>query len=175
MADFPIVQNVDPVVGSPAFPSMGGGFFNAAGGNLASATFSAANKAIFMPFPVFSPITIVKLFVINGTTVSGNIDVGIYTANVLKIVSSGSTAQSGTSAVQEFNITDTLLNPGFYYLAVAMDNGTAHLESWALSVMMRTLGIAEASTAFPLPTNASISSITASRYPFIGATQRATI
>jgi hypothetical protein len=57
------------------------------------------------------------MLVLNGATASGNMDVGIYDYAGTRLVSSGSTAQSGTSAFQDFDITDTLLGPGIFYLA----------------------------------------------------------
>ena len=90
----------------------------------ASATYVAANRAHYIPFVVSEPITVVQLFAYNGATASGNIDMGIYDAKGTKLVSIGSTAQAGTNALQTFDITDTVLGSGRFYLAVAMDNAT---------------------------------------------------
>ena len=61
----------------------------------------------------------------NATTgiPNDNIDVGIYSADGTRIVSAGSTAQSGTEIAQNFAIADTLIGPGDFYLAMVM-NGT---------------------------------------------------
>jgi hypothetical protein len=175
MPDFPIIQNVNPLILSPAIPQSVGNAL--AGIGLATGNqVLAANKALYVPVSVQSPITIVKMFVINGTAVSGNIDVGIYDQGGVRLVSIGSTAQSGTSAVQEFDITDTTLNPGLYYLAVALDNGTGAVHSWAPSIpVCRAIGIFEQATAFPLPATATFATSTVNKVPFIGATQRSVV
>jgi hypothetical protein len=84
----------------------------------------SANLAIFVPMPIASPFIATQMWVVNGATVSGNIDVGIYDIQGNRLVSIGSTAQAGTTSNQTFNITDTLLSPAVYYLAVALDNAT---------------------------------------------------
>lgn len=122
-----------------------------------SGTYAAANRAHFIPFRIYEPITITKLFVQNGTAVSGNVDVGIYstTGNSpdRRILSTGSTAQAGISSIQEFDVTDTDLFPGAYYMAIAMDNvvGTI-LRKAATPVINVRSGMWIQNTAFPLPT-----------------------
>jgi hypothetical protein len=46
-----------------------------------SAVYPTANKAFYAPFFIGEPTTIVKAFTVNGTALSGNVDVGIYTDN----------------------------------------------------------------------------------------------
>jgi hypothetical protein len=170
------LRNIDRFVISPASPGMGGAEMNGMGFTPGSNTWPTANKAIYIPFPVRFPITVVKLFVENGTTVSGNIDVGIYDRGGARLVSSGSTAQSGTSAIQSFDITDTTLNPGLYYLAVAMDNTTAHLLRWGTSsAIPRAMGVMEQTSAFALPSTATFAALSSSYIPFVAATLRTTI
>jgi hypothetical protein len=177
MPDFPVIANVDPVVISAATPQSIGEMMNAIGQSLTAAAWSSANRAYYIPVSIFSTITVVKMMVINGGTVSGNIDVGIYDAGGARLVSSGSTAQSGTSAIQEFNITDTVLNPGLYYLACAMDNTTGTVEVWNPSAaILHAFGICEQASAFALPSSATFGAITGTtRIPFIGATLRTVV
>jgi hypothetical protein len=176
MPDFPVLRNIDPIVLSPAAPQSLGYALNAMGLGAASVTWPTANKALTVPFSVFSPITIVKMFVINGAAVSGNIDVGIYSKASQKLVSSGSTAQAGTSAIQEFNITDTLLMPGMYFFAVALDNTTGTLEMWNPNAAIgKSLGVFEQSSAFPLPSTLTLVTNTAARIPCVFATQRTVV
>lgn len=177
MPDFPIIKNIDPIVISPAIPQSLGAILNAMGLGAGAVAWATANKAFYMPFSVDAPVTIVKMLVINGATVSGNIDVGIYDRGGARLVSSGSTAQSGVSAVQEFNITDTVLNPGLYYLACAMDNTTGTLEMWTPSASLsRSFGLAEQASAFALPATATFAALSGTlRFPCVGATQRSVI
>lgn len=120
-----------------------------------------SNRAFFIPFVVTEPILAQQMGVSNGASVSGNIDVGIYDSQGNKLVTKGSTAQSGTSTEQLFDITDTPLDRGLYYMAVAMNNGTGTLlfafPSGTYSY--RSLGMWIMDTAFALPTTATFASV----------------
>lgn len=143
-------------------------------GGTTSGAWPAANRAIYVPFHVLNNYTVVKLGIRNGTTVTGNVDVGIYDANGTRLISSGSTAQAGTSTVQEFDVTDTTLTPGWYYLAAAMD-GAGHTFRVAPSVgvgWMRCLGMYQQATAFPLPATATFAAIGTSYLPHLAASSR---
>jgi len=177
MSDFPTIENVDAIVISPATPQSIGEALNAMGLGSSAAGWPSNNKAVYTPFSVFSPVTIVKLFVVNGATVAGNIDVGIYDRGGVRLASAGTNIQSGTSVVQEFNITDLNLNPGLYYLAASLSNVTGTLEVWSPTVAIgRSLGIAEQTSAFPLPATGTLAVLTGTlRVPFVGATQRTTV
>src|SRR4051794_4906204 len=80
--------------------------------------YSANNQAKYVPVLLTVPVVVTKLAWLNGATLGSNIDVGIYDDNGLRLVSSGAVAQSGVSAVQVADITDTPLGPGCYYLAL---------------------------------------------------------
>lgn len=177
MPDFPAVANTDPLVLSPACPQSIGELLNSVGAGLGTLAWPSANKAYYIPISVFSKITVVKMLVINGGTVSGNIDVGIYDAGGARLVSSGSTAQTGTNVIQEFNITDITLSPGLYYLACAMDNTTGILEVWnPNAAIMRSAGVCEQASAFALPSTATFAALSGTlRLPFIGATLRSVV
>lgn len=142
----------------------------AGGSTPSSGAFPAANDALLVPFCLNQSALIKRLFAINGGTASGNIDMGIYAESGAKIVSIGSTAQSGTTTVQFFDITDTFLGPGRYYIAVAMDNTTGTLFRANPSVArLQTLGMAKQATAFALPTSITFATVTALYLPLIGA------
>jgi hypothetical protein len=141
-----------------------------------SAAFPASNDAIFVPLYLSQATLIKRLFSSNGTSVSGNIDVGIYTENGARITSSGSTAQSGTSTLQFFDITDIVLGPGRYYLAVAMDNTTGTLLRWSTSsALTKCMGIVGQASAFPLPSSATFAAVPSSNFPSVFASLRAVI
>lgn len=113
-----------------------------------------ANEAIFFPFRLTTWETAYQLLYLVGATSSGNIDVGIYDSQKNRIVSSGSTAMSATvNTVQELNITDTVLPPGDYLLAVATDNTTGTLFGSGLADerSLSSIPIYEQASAFPLP------------------------
>ena len=132
---------------------------------LTSLAWQTANAAFFFPFTIDVPTTIVQMSWANGATVSGNVDIGIYNSEGTLLVSSGSTAQSGVSANQTVNTTDTLLSPGkWFYLALAVDNTTATLLGVALSAAFnQAMGVLSMASAFPLPATATFASITVTR------------
>lgn len=144
-----------------------------AGGGLgtpASAVYPAANRALYIPFRISTPFLVKTLFCLNGAAVSGNIDVGIFGQAGARLVSAGSTPQAGTNAIQIFDVTDTLLGPGRFYLAVAMDNGTGTLfRSAPTTVFPAGQGAAQQATAFALPATATLATYSSGYIPVIGA------
>lgn len=143
----------------------------------ASFTWPTSNLAIFFPFEIYEPITIAKLTVLNGSAVSGNIDAGIYDAMGNRLVSIGSTAQSGTTAIQTFDVTDTLLVPGLYYLALALDNttGTVGGYSGLIAGDMQAAGCFQQASAFPLPNPATFAAFAQTVLPLVTAHRKTTI
>lgn len=119
---------------------------------LASSAWGTANLALFMPFLLPTQETLYQLGWLNGATVSGNVDAGIYDRDFAKVVTTGSTAQSGTSVGQLVDIADTVLPPGLYYAAIAADNVIATLQQFTvLAALMRACGMGQMAAAFPLP------------------------
>lgn len=101
-------------------------------GSAMSATSSAwptANIALIYPFKLCEWATAYQLLLHIGATTSGNVDIGIYDSQGNRIVSSGSTAAGTINVLQQFNITDTVLSPGDYYLAIGCDNTTCTMFS----------------------------------------------
>ena len=138
-----------------------------------------ANKAILIPFRLNTFERIVSLSILNGGTVSGNWDGGIYNSDGVRIVSSGSTAQSGANATQNFTLTSTLLAPGHYYAAFAANNTTGTLGYYATglgALVLRCLGLKEVTSSFPLPATLTPAAISSDLYPafFFSATDRPT-
>ncbi len=117
----------------------------------ASTAWGTANLARFylLRLPFMYPMR--RMFVANGATISGNVDVGIYTQAGTKIWTSGSTAQSGASVLQYFNATDTLLMPGTYILALAMSSATATVHRVTGSFAGGLWGATRQASAFTLP------------------------
>lgn len=142
-----------------------------------SAVFPTANLAIFVPFRIGRPMTISSLFALNGAAVSGNIDLGIYSADGTKIISTGSTAQAGTSVMQAISVTSTQIGAGLFYLAVAMDNTTGTLIRWApgAAPISKMIGLAQMATAFPLPATATLATVANAYVPDIGCTGRSVV
>ena len=135
-----------------------------------STAWTLANVAIFQPTYLETDAWCRQLYVGNGATVSGNIDVGLYTMDGVKITSAGSTAQAGTSALQIFNVADIYLAAGWYYLAVALDNttGTVLCTTTWTAAFGQLVGMAEMTAAFALPAQATLASYTRTLQPRVG-------
>lgn len=142
-----------------------------------STAWPSANLAIFIPFYTRSRILVTNFFWMNGATVSGNSDMGLYTQDGIQIAHIGSTVQAGTSAMQVVAAAANLyLGQGLYYLALAADNVTATygVGATGLLEMTRTLGMASMAAAFPLPATATLATITADYIPSCGISLGAT-
>lgn len=172
MGDFP-EQLLDPapaaITPARAIPELA--YF----GTYGSRPFPVANTAIFVPFTVDEPVTAYKMSMATGNTASGNLDLGIYDLYGTRLVSSGSFAQAGVS-INLADITDTLLNPGYYFMAGVADNLTAtYLASATPIVPLSALGVMEMASAFPLPGTATFTRVTGAYLPLITVHLRTTV
>lgn len=145
--------------------------FEAQGGPAAwvSNAWPAANRGLYIPFDLQVPFIVKQIAWYNAATVAGNVDAGIYDIFGNKIISTGSTAMAGASALQIVDITDTELNPANYYMAMVSDSGTATFFSKLSSgyrVAMRINGQQEQS-AFPLANPATFSNPTGGYCPVL--------
>lgn len=145
LLDFPIV--IDPC----SVCSMGG--VGSWGSASASLTWSSTNRALYYPFRLASPLLVLTLWVCNGDVISGHWDVGIYTFDGRRLVSTGSTVPSGTQTVQVVDVADTLIGPGLFYLALACDNTTQRFfgQISGNAQYQQGMGVIQQSSAFPLP------------------------
>lgn len=89
----------------------------------------AANRAHYTPLSIPERFTISRFFVLNGTVNSGNINMGLYTAAGTLLVSTGSTLQSGITAIQFINIANVSFPPGDYYLALLASSTAARFHA----------------------------------------------
>lgn len=164
-----------PPIATPLTTQPLAGALAAGGGSFAGTAWPTANTAIYFPVIVTEDCTITKLFVFNGATVSGNIDVGVYDSSGTKKISAGSTAQAGTNVLQEFNVADTAITAGLYYVGVALDNTTGTLSKRGIPNLGisateggQSLGIAEQTSAFPLPATATFAALSSDYLPTAG-------
>ncbi len=135
------------------------------------AAWPSANLAIYVPFYLRAPMVLGSIWIMNGATVSGNQDLGIYTESGTNIISSGSVASAGTSAPQRFVLTTPIaLNRGRYWLAAAKNDGTGTHFAWntASTFVSRMLGCAQQATAFALPATATFATTGQIYLPLIG-------
>lgn len=145
----------------------------------ASAAYPAANRIIYIPFGLAMPATIVKLWVYNGAfTGSPNLNMGIYDVAGTRIVQIGTTAQSGASVLQVFDIADTLIGPGDFYLAIIATVTTAQMIRTAPGDVgfCRAMGmLQEAGSGSTLPTTATFATVASAYIPQIGFSTRADV
>ena len=135
-----------------------------------STAWPSANRALYVPVCLPGRFVVRSIFLANGATVSGNIDLGIYDAGGARIVSTGSTAQSGTTALQIIVLgTPIILTSGNYYMACAIDNITATATAWADTLLQtQHYGMLQQDTAFVLPASATFAACTATFSPQMG-------
>lgn len=141
-----------------------------------SATWPSANRAIACPIYIDTIGTVVKLFIANGATASGNFDIGLYDESFNRLVSTGAIAQSGTATIQVFDITDTAIRPGRYYLAASSSAATGTTVRVSQGIgYERAVGMVQMASAHPLPSTLTPATVTSSYAPLMGLTYRTTI
>lgn len=126
-----------------------------------------ANLAIFVPFRLSGPYLVKKILWANGATAAGNIDVGVYSIGGARIFTTGSVAQSGTSAQQSSSATGggiSIPGPGNFFLAVAKDDISGSLLGCFTNTtasFARLFGVYQATSAFPLPDTVTFETVSA--------------
>ena len=144
------------------------GFGRLEGGSTSASLWPTANKAFYYPINFKTPVAVNRLNVFIGTTASAHIDAGLYDFNGNKLVTAGSTNIAGSSTVQTFTLTTTLIPRGMNYFAIAVDTtATFRLNGFTslTGTQLVTQGIREQASAFPLP--ASITLTTQTSFNFI--------
>ncbi len=144
-------------------------------GSASATAWPTANKGIFVPLRVSQTVTAVKMWVYNGGAVSGNLDMGIYDESYARLVSLGPTAQSGTNIIQEFDIADTVLSPGRYYMALVSSSASSQVMGRLAgigSADWKALGLFEQASVGTLPATATPAVITANLLPLFGISLR---
>ena len=129
MSDFP-KNIIEPlVIIIPNSLESIGGSFGAWFYNIPTigAVYPTADLAFYIPFVLAKPITVVKLFCRNSSTVSGNVDIRLYSADGTALTASMQTAQTPINSSQEFDITDVVIGPGVFYIGIVLDNTTGIL------------------------------------------------
>ncbi len=135
----------------------------------ASTAWPSANRAYYYPVVVAVPVVVTKLFVANGATASGNLDVGLYTVDGTRLLSTGSTAQAGTAAIQAVDVTDTLIGAGLYYLALSHSNTVGTYMRVSLNANLKRLhGVMQQASALPLPATATFATAAGSYLAPVG-------
>lgn len=170
--DFPILTAHRGIISSYGRETIGPGMRNFATGQPASTAWVTANEAVFVPMSIRAPFYCTQVWWLNGGTLSGNVDVGLYTIGGTRLLSGGSVAAAGANATQAVNLgTAVLLNPGPYYLAMAMSSGTGTYVGMtsAIAKVNECFGRFTQGSALPLPTTVTpATGLNAARYPIFG-------
>ena len=154
-----------PTITSMSECSLGGVWLPLSGsGAIGANSASSVNLLRVIPFHIGQTIVVQKMFILNGATVAGNLDIGIFTMDGVKLTSTGSFAQSGANALQAVALpTPYTLYAGQYYMGYASDNASATFQSTSASSVAGTYtvmaGVANASS-FPLPATLTLSTNT---------------
>ena len=169
----PSLPPASPVIGPMSAEALfAQAFVFANWGAPASAAWPSANRAVGYPFILPEPRTLLQMYVQNGATASGNLDMGVYRPDGTKLVSMGATAQSGTSAIQLLDVTDTVLPAHtLLYVWLAVDNTTATVVRWTAGAnigQIRATGIVQMASAYPLPSTITPAAVSTSHLPDFG-------
>lgn len=139
-----------------------------------AAVWPSANRAIFTAVYTDVPV-LVQTMGIQVSTQSGNVDVGIYDAVGTRLVAAGTTS-TGAAGLQTFNITDTRLNPGQYWIAMACDNTTAGFTRLAPATnVAQVTGVQQMASAMNLPATATFANPASAYAPVVTLQLSATL
>lgn len=140
-----------------------------AGGTPTSTAWPAANRAIAIPIWLPDAMVVSSLFIANGGTASGNLDLGIYTIDGAKVVAKGTTAQTGTSTLQILTVTATPVGPGPYYMVAVLDSTAGFAQAYATAVVAeQQMGVVQSAAAVPLAATLTFASPAATFIPLMG-------
>lgn len=132
------------------------------------------NIGLFVPFHVPESVTIYKLWFGISTFAACNVDIGIFLEDGTLVVSMGTTALVN-SGVNTFDITDTRLARGRYYMGLCVDAVTAGLFTVSVpsAAVVQGLGVMkDTACAPPMSTNANPATFVTTTYtsiPLMGA------
>lgn len=138
-------------------------------------TWPSANLAIYVPMYLPSPLQLQSLYWNNGTTVAGNVMMGIYNENGSQILETAVVAQSGSGAPQSVDFSSRALRfgTGRYWLGIVMSSATAQLKGWTngtgITSINRMFGLSEESLGgTDLPAQMTFGSSARGLIPLLG-------
>lgn len=162
-----------PVMSSVGLNSLGALVLNS-GLASASTAWPAAARTIHVPLVIDRTVTVTQMFAYNGATAAGNTNIGIYDFGGALLVSMGATAQSGTSVIQVFNIADTVLSAGQYFMGMSNSGTTGTYFRVAPGVTV--LGLSNCSqSATAMPATMDFTTPASAYLPIFGAVIASTI
>lgn len=114
-------------------------------GGIGTTGWPANDLAVYTPVSIPTPFTIARFMIANGGNTTGNVDIGIYSIGGTRLLSTGSTARASGSAVQYIDVTNTVFQPGHYYLALvgSSTTGTYMRSTFSSATRARLFGMLE--------------------------------
>ena len=161
----------DAVISTAGDQSIGVPLYKGGFGSPSGVNYVTANLAVFIPFGVPEAVTVTKLWFSNGAAVAGLLDVAIYDPAGTRLVSTGSTGQSGTNRIQVVDVGDIALGRGVYYLAISSDTSGATQKVFAAApaaAIGQAMGLLQQASAFVLPATATFAAFTSAFVPLCG-------
>lgn len=147
--------------------------------NATTHSWPSGGVAIFVPFFLQQHMYVNGLYWMNGTTVAGNMDMGIFDQDGNRIFSLGPVLQSGTSA-RQMNIVSPPIHlwAGLYYMGMVAETGSAavmsDLNALSTGTMIQFFGMAQAPTSYPLPLAPGLATMQQDFIPVFGITSEGT-
>lgn len=132
-----------------------------------------ANLCVYVPLITSNQLVVSHFFWVNGATVNGNTDVGIYSADgTTKLVSTGATANAGTNVAQSVDVTNvTLAANSRFWLALGSDSGTqTYFLDPPSTLMLEFMGVRQQASGYSsgLPSSASLDAPSVAVVPLFG-------
>lgn len=141
-----------------------------------SAAWPAANLGLAVSIEVPRPVVVTHGFVMNGASVTGNVDISIYDASFAELASTGATGHTGNNALQTIALSYTLQAATPYYMAISFSSGSTTVYRQAVSSqILRMAGCFEMTSAHPLPSTfvpAALNTTLGSYLPYFGLSAR---
>lgn len=163
MALYPLIGSIGPYASIPTTTP-------------GSSAWPSANRIYYVPVRIPEAFTVLRVWWLNGSSVTGNVDVGLYNSAGTRLWQLGSTAQSGTNVVQFADIGDQAHAAGLYYMAMQhSSNGNVFRVAPGV-VFEIALGIMEESAGgFALPATATFAKAAGNWVPQFGLDLRGTV
>lgn len=133
------------------------------------AVWVSANRIIYVPIRVPEPMRVLLLHWDNGAAVSGNVQIGLYNADGVRLATSGTVAQAGVNTLQSAAV-DVTIGWGMHYIALTLDNttGTIFRASPAAAVLNIAHVRIESPGVFGLPATATFAAPSDAYLPACG-------
>ena len=135
----------------------------------------SANLAIYVPLRIPMRVIVVKLWCVTGADSTGNVDMALYDATGVAVASATAAAKVNSNE-QVFDVTDTAVGPGLYYVGLAHDSTGAFVAWTPAAPVPLAQGVLSEAAAYPLPTTATwAADQSLAMIPFVGVLLESTV